>query len=86
MAHAAWDLQARGVRKRGLLTGTMVDLSLAGYVDDLTNLLTLPKERATTLASRLIKLDADLDETLSRTEAKMITEMRGADLIVFRIN
>ena len=41
-AHAAWDPHASKLRTRDPVTGKLADLSIIGYVDDLTKLLVLP--------------------------------------------
>ena len=43
-AHAAWDPHASKLRTRDPVTGKWLDVSISGYVDDLTKLLVLPQQ------------------------------------------
>ena len=66
-AHAAWDPHASKLRTRDPVTGKWADLSIIGYVDDLTQLLVLPQESAETLDHSLRRSSEDLDSALDST-------------------
>ena len=81
-AHAAWDPHASKLRTRDPVTGKLVDLSIIGYVDDLTKLLVLPQESAETLDHSLRKPSDDMDSAtgLHWMHAERRQERSGVDV------